>query len=352
MKKIKIGVIGVGGIAQCHIAAYKNNPHAELYAFCDINEERLTKQGELHGVSRLYIDVNEMMRALPELDAVSVCTWNVAHAACTIAALKAGKHVLCEKPMAMTVEEAEAMKAAADASGKLLMIGFVRRYGNDMDILRNFIRDDFFGEIYYAKVDYLRRNGNPGGWFCDKKRSGGGPLIDLGVHLIDFARYCMGNPKPVSVYAAAFKKLDRSGLKTSADYTSYGRTEKEINDVEDAATALVRFENGAVMNVETSYSLNLPEDRNAIALYGTKGGVTVSPDLHFYSTASGYMTDTVLKAQTALDFGDLFQKEIDHYVSCVTDGTVCRSPAEDGVAMMRILMGAYESAETGHEVLL
>lgn len=352
MAKLKVGVIGVGGIAQCHIAGYKKNPNVELYAFCDINEKRLKEQGELHGVTRLYTDVNDMMAALPELDAVSVCTWNVAHASCTIAALKAGKNVLCEKPMAMTVAEAEAMKKAAEESGKLLMIGFVRRYGNDMNILQDFIKDDYFGEIYYSKVDYLRRNGNPGGWFCDSARSGGGPLIDLGVHLIDFARYCMGNPKPVSVYAATFKKVDRSNVKTGAGYVSYGRTEKEINDVEDAATALVRFDNGAAMNVETSYNLNLPEDRNAILLYGTKGGAEVTNDVRLFSTASGYMTDTTLKADPSLDFLALFQREIDHYVACMTDGIECRSPAEDGVELMKILMGAYESAKTGHEVIL
>ncbi|MBO4406541.1 MAG: Gfo/Idh/MocA family oxidoreductase [Clostridia bacterium] len=352
MEKLKMAVVGVGGIAQCHIAGYKNNPLTELYAFCDINEERLRSQGKLHGVERLYTDVNDMLAALPEIDAVSVCTWNVAHAPVSIACLKAGKNVLCEKPMAMTVAEAEAMKKAADESGKLLMIGFVRRFGKDMDAILNFREDGFFGDIYYAKADYLRRNGNPGGWFCDLKRAGGGPMIDLGVHIIDFARYVMGNPKPVSIYAATFKKLDRESLRTAASYTSYGRESKEINDVEDAATALVRFENGAVLNTETSYALNLPEDRTEIALYGTKGGVTLKDDLKFYSTGAGYMTDVTLKYDISLPFEKLFQREIDHYVACLAEGIECRSPAEDGVEIMKILRGAYESAATGHEVLL
>lgn len=352
MEKLKIGIVGVGGIAQCHIGGYKKNPLTELYAFCDINEERLKSQGEIHGINRLYTDVNDMLRDCPELDAVSVCTWNVAHAPVTIACLKAGKNVLCEKPMAMTVAEAEEMKKAAEESGKLLMIGFVRRFGKDMEAIEAFKNDGYFGEIYYAKADYLRRNGNPGGWFCDLKRAGGGPMIDLGVHIIDFARYVMGNPKPVSVYAACFKKLDRSSLRTTAGYLSYGRENKEINDVEDAATALVRFDNGAVLNTETSYSLNLPQDRTEIALYGTKGGVSLKDDLKFYSTASGYMTDTTLKYDISLSFQDLFQREIDHYVACLVEGIPCRSPAEDGVEIMKILRGAYESAEKGHEVLL
>ena len=165
MEKLKIGVIGVGNIAECHIQAYKKNPHVELYAFCDINEERLKAKGEHHGVTRLYTDKDQMLAELPELDAVSVCTWNSAHAPCAIAALNAGKHVLVEKPMAANAEEARAMQEAAERGGKLLMVGFVRRYGNDAKILKDFIGNDFFGDMYYAKATYLRRNGNPGGWF-------------------------------------------------------------------------------------------------------------------------------------------------------------------------------------------
>ena len=146
-KKIRIGIIGVGNIAESHIKGYKALPNVELYAFCDIDEAKLKMKGEKHGVTRLYTDMNEML-ALPEIDAVSVCTWNAAHAPCTIAALNAGKHVLCEKPMATTVEEAEAMKAAAEKAGKLLMIGFVRRFGNDCAVVKDFVDNGFFGELY------------------------------------------------------------------------------------------------------------------------------------------------------------------------------------------------------------
>ena len=191
MNKLKVGIIGVGGISSVHIAGYKACPDVELYAFCDIDEERLKQKGELHGVTRLFTSAQEMV-ALPELDMVSVCTWNSAHASCTITALNAGKHVLCEKPMALNTEEALAMQDAAKKNGKLLMIGFVRRFGNDCRIVKDFIDAGDFGDIYYAKATYLRRNGNPGGWFGDKSRSGGGPLIDLGVHVIDLCRYLMG----------------------------------------------------------------------------------------------------------------------------------------------------------------
>lgn len=354
MSKIKIGVIGVGSIATQHIVSYLNNPDVELYAFCDINSERLKFMGEKYGVTRLYTDKNEMLK-LKEIDAVSVCTWNSEHAPCTIAALNAGKHVLCEKPMATNTEDAMAMKEAALRNGKLLMIGFVRRFGNDCEILRDFNSVDYLGEIYYAKASYLRRNGNPGGWFGDLSRSGGGPLIDLGVHIIDFTRFVMGNPKPVSVYGVTFKKLcNRPGIKTSKAYTSSCTSENDICDVEDLATALIRYDNGAVLSIETSFSLNTKKsDASKLEFFGTKGGAKLEPDLEMYTEVNGYMADVTLAAKTSLEFAGIFQNEINHYIECIkNDGFGCISPADDGIEIMRILDAIYESAKTGHEVII
>ena len=352
-EKTKFAVIGCGGISAHHMRGYQNNPDAELYALCDINEAQLQKRGSEFGVTRLYTDCETMLRELPEIDAVSVCTWNSAHAPCTIAALKAGKHVLCEKPMAINAQEAAAMQKAAQENGKLLMIGFVRRFGNDCAILQDLINDDQFGEIYYAKATYLRRHGNPGGWFGDKSRSGGGPLIDLGVHVIDLTRYLMGNHQPVSVYGATFQKLfNRKDIKQSAAYKSVSASEQDICDVEDAVTALIRFDNDSVISVEASFSLNLEKPRGEIELFGTKAGAKLDPELKIFSSMSGYMTNVELTSPTALSFDGLFQKEIDHFVDCVRTGKPCRNPAEDGVTLMKILDGIYESARTGHEVIL
>ena len=351
-KKLRVGVIGVGSIAERHIHGYKMLPNVELYAFCDIDAEKLKMKGEKHGVTRLYTDMNEML-ALPELDAVSVCTWNAAHAPCTIAALNAGKHVICEKPMAMNVEEAEAMKEAADRNGKLLMIGFVRRFGNDCDVVKDFIDNDFFGDLYYAKANYLRRNGCPGRWFGDKNFSGGGPLIDLGVHVIDLVRYLMGNPKPVSVYGATFDKLgNRPNCKDSNGYFANYDKKQDVFNVEDLATALIRFDNGAVLQVECSFTLNLKKGEGTIQLFGSKAGAKLDPDLEIFTETNGYMSNIQLNRPTSLSFSSLFEGEIAHYVHCVETGEPCRNPAEDGVEMMRILTSIYESARTGHEVVL
>ena len=351
---IKIGVIGVGSISHSHLDSYLNNPNAEIYALCDINPTTLARMAEKYKVpaERTFTSHTDLLK-LSEIDAVSICTWNNTHASITIDALNAGKHVLCEKPMATNVADALAMKAAADKSGKHLQIGFVRRYGNDAKILGEFIENDYFGEIYYAKASYIRRNGNPEGWFGDKSRSGGGPLIDLGVHVIDLVRYLKGNPKPVSVYGTTYKKLlNRPNLKTPKSYYSASRQPDDPCDVEDFASAMIRFEDGFVLSVETSFSLNVKNDTGVIEFYGTKGGAKLSPKLEMYTEVLDYMADVNLVADTALSFDGIFQSEIDHFVDCIQNNTPCIAPAQDGVDIMKILCAIYETAESGHEVLI
>ena len=348
MDKKKIAVIGVGGISECHIAGYKKNPNVELVAFCDINETRLREKGAKHGVTNLFTDVHQMLAAMPEIDAVSVCTWNCAHAPCSIAALNAGKDVLCEKPMAMNAAEAQQMLDAARRSGRLLMIGFVRRHGNDCRILRDFIEAGAMGDIYYAKAAYLRRHGCPGGLFSDSARSGGGPLIDLGVHVIDLARYLGGCPHPVSAYGATFSQLGcRPEMKNGVAYRA--SDEGATSDVEDFATGLIRFDNGMVIAIETSYDMNLPGDNN-ITLLGTKAGATLSPEIKLFPNMEGYPVNVQFDMPTELSFDGLFDREINHYIDCISGKADCIAPAEDGVTMMKILDALYESARTGHEV--
>ena len=353
MKKLKAAVIGVGGISNEHIGGYLKNENVELYAFCDINEAQLKKMGEKYNIpwERCFLDKDEMLKALPEIDIVSVCTWNSAHCECTIAALKAGKDVICEKPMAMNAKEAQKMLDTAKECKKHLQIGFVRRYGNDAEVVTDFMNSGFFGDVYYAKATYLRRHGNPGGWFGDKSRSGGGPLIDLGVHVIDLVRYLCNNPKPVSVYGATFRKLyNRPDVKSKREYMSVSAGANDICDVEDAATALIRFDNGLVLSIEASFCLNLKNDKGDIELFGTKGGCKLDPQVELYTNENGYMVNIDFNKDTSLSFDGLFAREIDHFVDCVLNNTPCRAPAEDGVTLMKILDAVYESARTGHEV--
>lgn len=352
MAKIKIAIIGAGNIAQAHLDSYMKNPDAEVYAVCDINPVRLQETGDKYHIERRYTDVDTMLAELPELDAADVCVWNISHASCTIKALNAGLHVLCEKPMAYNAEEAVQMKEAADKNGKLLMIGFVMRYSNEAKIAKDFIDKGYLGDIYYAKAQYIRRHGCPGGWFSDKTLSGGGPVIDLGVHVIDLTRYLMGNPKPVSVYAATFEKIGkRDNLKTGPGWEPKDAKPEDPYTVEDFASALIRYDNGAVTHLETSYSLNA-EQMVRRQLYGTKAGMDLSNGVKLYSECNDFLADINIKTENYRDSCPSFNAEINHFVDCIVNGTECKSTAEDGITIMKILDAIYLSAKTGHEVIL
>lgn len=352
MKKVKIALIGTGNIAQAHIEAYRHADNAEIYALCDIDEQKLNRTGDKYGISRRYTDLDTMLAELPELDAASVCVWNCNHAECAIKALNAGLDVLCEKPMAYNTKQAEEMLEAAKKNNKLLMIGFVMRFGDEAKIAKDFIDKDYLGEIYYSKAHYVRRHGNPGGWFSDKSRSGGGPVIDLGVHVIDYTRYMMGNPKPVSVYAITFDKLGRRDyLKNSVGWIPEGASDKDVCDVEDFGTAIIRYDNGSVTHLETSYSIN-GEAVTERQLFGTKGGMDLSNGVKIYTEYNDFLADIDVKTENYKESNDMFNAEIAHFVDCVANGTPCRAKAEDGIEVMKILDAIYESARTGHEVII
>ena len=352
MSKVKIGLIGAGNIANAHLEAYQKVADAEIVAICDINPKRLEKTANRFGIERRYPSVTAMLADNPDLDAADVCVWNCNHASCAIEALNAGLNVLCEKPMAYSAKEAEEMLAAAEKNGKLLMIGFVLRFSDEAKIAMDFIQKDYLGDIYYSKAQYVRRHGNPGGWFGDKSRSGGGPIIDLGVHVIDLTRYLMGNPKPVSVYAVASERLgDRKFIKTGPGWVPEDAKEDDICTVEDFATALIRYDNGACTFLETSYDIN-GEDIGKKQLFGTKGGMDLSSGVKIYTTVNDYMADIDVKTANLKGGKDMFVAEMSHFIDCVKNGTECRAKAEDGIAVMKILDAIYESARTGHEVVL
>lgn len=352
-RKMRVGIIGCGNISNCHLGGYKALPElVELVACCDIDEEKAKNYASKNGFANYYTDYNDMLQK-EELDAVSVCTWNAAHADAAIAALNAGCNVLCEKPMAMNAQQAIAMKEAADKSGKLLMIGFVRRFGNDADILKKFVDAGTMGDIYFAKATYLRRSGCPGGWFGDKRYAGGGPLIDLGVHVIDLCRYLAGKPKPVAAFGVTYDNLGDNRANNKKDWVSKSNLGIDFQyTVEDFATALIRFDNGMTLNVEAAFNINIKNDTGNIELFGTKSGARIDPQIEFFSDMNNMFVDIRPSGNTALNFDGLFNREIKHFVDCVRDGIPCISPAEDGVTLMRILDAIYESAATGHEVLI
>lgn len=352
MKSINVGVIGTGSISAMHLQSYQKHANANLLAVCDLNEERARLAAEKYGATKVFTDYRELL-ADPEIDAVSICTWNNTHAEISIAALNAGKHVLVEKPLCRTVEEALRVQEAVKSSGKLLQVGFVRRYDPNAQMLREFADKGEFGEIYFAKASSIRRLGNPGGWFSDIERSGGGPLIDIGVHVIDLCWYMMGRPKPVAVSANTYRKLgNRSNVRNLSFYKA-ADYDAEKNTVEDMANAMIRFENGASLLVDVSFTLHAKDNQQSVKLYGDKGGFEIDPEVVIVTEKHNTIIN--IQPQTdhkGFDFNSAFQSEVNHFIASIENGTQPLSPVEDGVEIMKILCGIYESAEKGAEVLL
>ncbi|QGH33472.1 gfo/Idh/MocA family oxidoreductase [Gracilibacillus salitolerans] len=349
---LKVGVIGVGSISEFHIKPYLESEQVELVALCDSNQNRLNEKGKLYGVTQLYSDYQQLLQN-DEINAVSICTWNNTHAIIAIAALEAGKHVLVEKPLSMTTEEALAIEAAVKKSGKVLQVGFVRRHGDNVKLLKTFIDNNQLGEIYYAKASCLRRLGNPGGWFSDSSKSGGGPLIDLGVHMIDICWYMMGKPRPISVSGNTYSKLgNRSNIQNLSFYKA-ADYDPTLNDVEDLTNALIRFENGASLFVDVSFTLQAQKDELNVKLYGDKGGAEIEPELALVTEKNNTILNVTPQVDTlTFDVHKAFVNEINHFVSCCKDGKETIAPVADGVQVMKMLNAVYESAKSGKETYL
>jgi len=351
LKKLNIGVIGAGSISELHFQAYQHMGEAvQMYAVCDLNEARAREKADKYGATQVYDDYRKLL-ADPAVDAVSICTWNNTHAEISIAALQAGKHVLVEKPLCRTVEEALQVQQAVRDSGKILQVGFVRRYDNNAQLMKKFIDNGELGDIYYAKASCLRRLGNPGGWFADKERSGGGPLIDLGVHVIDICWYLMGRPKVVSVTGNTYSKLGNRGHVENLSFYKAADYDASKNTVEDLANALIRFDNGASLMVDVSFTLHAKQDEISVKLYGDKGGLELEPAIALVSEKHNTILNVAPQTdQKGLNVNVAFQNEIRKFVESVTTGQEPVSPVEDGVELMKILCGIYESAATGREV--
>ena len=354
MANVRVGFIGCGGIANGkHFPGMAQQEGVDMCAFCDLILERAEKAAKEYGTpdAKVYTDYHELL-ADPTIDAVHVLTPNVAHCEITVAALEAGKHVLCEKPMAATPADAKKMLEARDRTGKMLTIGYQYRHFPENQVAKKVVDSGALGDVYYAEATYLRRRGVPTwGVFTDKAKQGGGPLIDLGVHVIDLSRYLCGNPKPVTVFGATFSKLGaRKNLKSVVlpwESTSDVKKKEYKFDVEDFVTAMIRFDNGLLVTAEASFSLNIEKDTGNVELLGTKAGLTLSPFV-LHTECNDMLADTVIRAN--IGEGDFFRAEMENFVNAIEGIAPCKAPAEDGVELMRILDAIYESAETGKSV--
>lgn len=358
MEKMKVAVIGTGNVAEMHAKAYLDDPNTELIAVCGRHGDNAKRFAERFGIPSYYTSLDEML-AVPEIEAVSVATANADHCPSSIAALNAGKHVLVEKPMALTLAEAERMMEAANRNGKLLMVGMKYRFTPGFQLLRDLVASGEFGELYYSELMAHRRHGHPGGTFAIKKDAGGGILFDCGSHFLDDYYFVAGKPKAVSVYCANYNKLGmRPGIKDPRYYVSKASDGTEPNEVEDCSLSMIRYEDGSVVSMPLSFTLNIeaPEGEEwGYRFCGTKMGAgwnDKSENLKLFSDFHGYLTNTSFNMRMSMDYWDEFALEVKNFYGAIRGTEECLSPGEDGVEIMRVLEALYKSAETGHEVII
>ncbi|HEY65597.1 MAG TPA: Gfo/Idh/MocA family oxidoreductase [Caldilineae bacterium] len=345
---LKVGIIGVGGIARSHMPGWQASEHAEVVAGCDINEEILQKWGQANGITRLTTDPEDLFRD-PDIDIIDICTPNMYHASLAIAALEAGKHVLCEKPLAPTPQEIREIIAARDRSGKLLMTAQHFRFMGTSRALKAEIDTGVLGDVYHARCWMLRRAALPTRLsFVMKQHSGGGPCIDIGVHILDLTLWLMGHPKPVAVTGVARNELARH----QGAFSSWTmQPVPEEMDVEDFAAAFVRFENGATLILEVSWMLhhNTPTADRQIWLYGTEGGAHW-PSCEIMRT--NYETKQLYTCtlQLTQDTMEPHALECVEFARAVAEGAPSPVPPEESLSVMAILDGVYRSQREGGEV--
>lgn len=273
MKKLQIGIIGVGGIAQNrHIPAFITlSEQVTIAGICDVNEQLAHSVAKKFNIPKVFHHYREMFK---EVDAVVICTPNKFHAEMTVAALEAGIHVLCEKPMAMSFEESQLMCDASEKSGRVLAIAYHYRFMKEAQAAKRLIEENEIGKPFVARVQALRRRKVPGwGVFTNKELQGGGSLIDYGCHFLDLALWLLGNPEPVEVLGTTYNELSKMpnqvNLWGSFDHNSFA--------VDDHVTAYIKFANGASMLFETSWSANIKGDVENVSISGQTGGVDVFP---------------------------------------------------------------------------
>lgn len=346
MKKLNLGVIGTGWPGQMHAQAVASGKLANVYACADLDDARRVAFQKTYAPKKCYADYHELLQDR-HVDAVIVCLPNFLHFPASLAALEAGKHVLCEKPPTMNAAEMKVLRG--EAAKRKLVYFFSRqfRFTPAMRAAKEAIEAGRLGQIYHAQATFIRSRGIPvgiGNWFTEKKRSGGGALIDIGIHALDAVWYLMGTPRPIAVTAKVFRNFAHL-------------VKVPVFDVEDAAYAFIRFANDAVVQLETSWAGNLTDDIpprqyfgqeliNSV-LYGTKGSVRLKP-LTLFEDRQGELVSVPLDATE--DEPNGFELQLRNFLEAVAGEADPVNSADQAVKLMEMIDGIYASSELGREV--
>lgn len=365
MTKLKLGIIGTGGICNNkHLPSLaKVADKVEVVALCDQDEEKAIATKERHGLTnaKIYTDYKELL-ADPEIDVVHVCTPNVAHCQITVDAFEAGKHVLCEKPMAATAADAQRMLDAWKKSGKKFTVGYQNRFRPDVQVLKKACDAGELGEIYYGEANAIRRKAVPTwGVFPNKSLQGGGPLIDIGTHALDITLWCMNNYDVDSISGQVFYKLGH--LPEAAEGNTYGPWDAEHFEVEDSAMGFIKMKNGALINLRASWALNYRDAREAsTTLCGTKegaeikhGGSYASSELSFNYVHHGKMVHEDMDGEALVDYFEGVNEapgvvEARQWVDAILNDTEPCVKPEEAFRVTQILEAIYKASETNSTI--
>ena len=351
---IKVGIIGCGGIATGkHMPSLAKVKDCEMVAFCDIIPERAESAAKKFGTpdAKVYVDYKELLKD-PEIEVVHVCTPNRSHSYITVDALHAGKHVMCEKPMAINSAEAKKMLDAAKETGKKLTIGYQSRFRDDAQYMKKEAEDGTFGDIYYAKATALRRRAVPTwGVFLNEYEQGGGPLIDIGTHALDLTLWMMDNYKPKYCVGTTFHKLNGQ---TEAG-NAWGDWDPEKFTVEDSAFGFIVMENGATIVLESAWALNTLDVREAVtSVCGTLAGADMDDGLRINGIRNGrqyVLTPSFKAGGVAFNDGTKGESAADReerlWIEAVRNDTEPLTKPEQAYVVTQILEGIYESSKTG-----
>jgi predicted dehydrogenase len=355
-RPLRAGVIGLGFAGTTHLRCYAELDGVEPVALAGQEPERLAFLAEQHSLPHVYTAWEELV-ARDDLDVISVCAPNYLHAPITLAALSSGKHVLCEKPLARSGAEASAMVEAAIAHDRVLHTAFNHRERGDVQLLRRYIDEGRLGRIYHAKASWMRRRGVPGAgsWFTSKDMAGGGPLIDLGVHVLDLALYLLDEPAVVSVDAATYSELG-GRLSSSAAAPSKKTGSGHAFDVEDLATAFVRLAGGTTLLLEASWATHgSAGDDLGVTLFGTEGGAEMR--VQNYSTVDTVRLFTEVAGAPAevrpqVAAGEGHKAVVRAFLAAIASGDFSGHRGDAGLHRTRVVDACYESAALGRSVVL
>ena len=350
---MKIAIIGCGAIANgAHIPAYMKNPEAEIKYFCDIIPERAQAAVEKYGCGTAVTDYHDVLTD-PEVVAVSICTPNLMHSVISIDAMRAGKHVLCEKPTARTYAEALEMQKVQHETGMTLNIGVCNRFNDSVRRIKQYIDDGKLGTVHHVYVSFRAHRSIPGlgGAFTTKASAGGGALIDWGVHYLDIVMYCTGDPTPKTVTGEAFCKLGKD-MPNYVYKNMWSENTKDLNgtyDVDDSVTALIRT-SGPVITVNGAWAQNIGVADQYIDFMGDKGGIRLNygGNFTYYTSEYGSLVSYTPEYNTT----NMYENEINAFIDCIKTGEKLTSHVDTAIITAKMMQAIYDSSEKHEEIKL